>query len=117
MSQKKNCKSLDNSCVSLDMHIIVCPWIFHYVMFMVHFLTCTKIYLQLEGIGKMIGVGKAKQYTNVLDKPLSRGRQEVCAVSTLNYQWICAHTVSLVQSLRCRSFFACISLRWDGDPF
>ncbi|AQK80503.1 Transport protein particle (TRAPP) component [Zea mays] len=25
----------------------------------------------------MIGVGKAKQYANVLDKPLSRGRQEV----------------------------------------
>ncbi|RRT57212.1 hypothetical protein B296_00047396, partial [Ensete ventricosum] len=25
----------------------------------------------------MIGVGKIKQYTNVLDKPLSRGRQEV----------------------------------------
>uniref|UniRef100_A0A0E0DNQ3 Trafficking protein particle complex subunit n=1 Tax=Oryza meridionalis TaxID=40149 RepID=A0A0E0DNQ3_9ORYZ len=28
-------------------------------------------------VGKMIGVGKAKQYANVLDKPLSRGRQEV----------------------------------------
>uniref|UniRef100_A0A0E0DNQ4 Trafficking protein particle complex subunit n=1 Tax=Oryza meridionalis TaxID=40149 RepID=A0A0E0DNQ4_9ORYZ len=27
-------------------------------------------------VGKMIGVGKAKQYANVLDKPLSRGRQE-----------------------------------------
>ncbi|KAA8535328.1 hypothetical protein F0562_030331 [Nyssa sinensis] len=25
----------------------------------------------------MIGVGKIKQYTNVLDKPLSRGKQEV----------------------------------------
>ncbi|MFS7949305.1 putative TRAPP I complex, subunit 5, NO signaling/Golgi transport ligand-binding domain superfamily [Helianthus anomalus] len=25
----------------------------------------------------MIGAGKMKQYTNVLDKPLSKGRQEV----------------------------------------
>ncbi|CAN6359669.1 unnamed protein product, partial [Urochloa humidicola] len=30
-----------------------------------------------RGADKMIGVGKAKQYANVLDKPLSRGRQEV----------------------------------------
>lgn len=29
----------------------------------------------------MIGVGKAKQYANVLDKPLSRGRQEVLSLS------------------------------------
>ena len=63
--------------------------IFHYVMFMVHFLTCILIYLQLEGAGKMIGVGKAKQYANVLDKPLSRGRQEVCAVAALNS--LCTH--------------------------
>lgn len=26
---------------------------------------------------KMIGVGKIKQYSNVLDKPLSKGKQEV----------------------------------------
>lgn len=28
---------------------------------------------------KMIGVGKIKQYTNVLDRPLSKGKQEVYA--------------------------------------
>ena len=91
--------------------------IFHYVMSMVHFLTYTLIYLQLEGPGKMIGVGKVKQYANVLDKPLSRGRQEVCAVSVsaLNSHRICGHTASLEMSI----FFLlpCISLRWDADPF
>jgi hypothetical protein len=69
--------------------------IFHYGLFMVHVLTCTLIYLQLEGAGKMIGVGKAKQYANVLDKPLSRGRQEVCALSALNSHRISARTASL----------------------
>jgi len=31
----------------------------------------------------MIGVGKAKQYANVLDKPLSRGRQEFECICVL----------------------------------
>jgi hypothetical protein len=31
----------------------------------------------------MIGVGKIKQYTNVLDKPLSKGKQEVPLSPTL----------------------------------
>lgn len=33
----------------------------------------------------MIGVGKAKQYANVLDKPLGRGRQEVHVVPTSKF--------------------------------
>jgi hypothetical protein len=33
----------------------------------------------------MIGVGKAKQYANVLDKPLSRGRQEVSAARRFEF--------------------------------
>lgn len=28
----------------------------------------------------MIGVGKIKQYSNVLDKPLSKGKQEVLSL-------------------------------------
>ena len=34
--------------------------IFHYGLFMVHVLTCTLIYLQLEGAGKMISVGEGE---------------------------------------------------------
>jgi hypothetical protein len=40
----------------------------------------------------MIGVGKAKQYANVLDKPLSRGRQEVHVFPTPKSLQICTHT-------------------------
>lgn len=43
----------------------------------------------------MIGVGKAKQYTNVLDKPLSRGRQEVRAVPASKPLQICAQAASI----------------------
>lgn len=43
----------------------------------------------------MIGVGKAKQYANVLDKPLSRGRQEVRAVPASSSLQIYTRTATL----------------------
>ena len=52
---------------------------------------------------KMIGVGKAKQYANVLDKPLSRGRQEVRAVPAPNSLQIYTRTAALDPCSWCRS--------------
>jgi hypothetical protein len=79
--------------------------IFHYGLFMVHVLTCALIYLQLEGAGKMIGVGKAKQYANVLDKPLSRGKQEVFPSD------LCAHCLPrLVLEMSIFFFFLAMHL-------
>jgi hypothetical protein len=75
--------------------------IFHYGLFMVHVLTCALIYLQLEGAGKMIGVGKAKQYANVLDKPLSRGKQEVFPSD------LCAHCLPRLVLEMSIFFFFC----------
>lgn len=44
----------------------------------------------------MIGVGKVKQYGNVLDKPLTKGKQEVPFSSTLSLSL----TLFLFQPLR-----------------
>ena len=67
---------------------------------------------------KMIGVGKAKQYANVLDKPLSRGRQEVRAVPAPNSLQIYTRAAALDPCSWCRSSSGRASpLHWKGDPF
>lgn len=48
----------------------------------------------------MIGVGKIKQYTNVLDKPLSRGRQEVSFCSPPPLSFFLFYRFYVVRNLR-----------------
>jgi hypothetical protein len=46
----------------------------------------------------MIGVGKAKQYASVLDKPLSRGRQEVCTKPTSYPRDLCKCKITWIRA-------------------